>query len=66
MSNNDHCLLPKAVRHSDCSTADCRSCGWHKEVDARRVQTMAKKLTKGKDGLYRITSKKEATHERQH
>ena len=55
----DHCLLPEAVRHSDCRTADCSRCGWNKEVDAIRRKTMAKKLTKGKDGLHRITNKKE-------
>lgn len=59
----DHCLLPEAVRHSDCRWADCSRCGWHEEVNARRVRTMAAKLTKGKDGLLRITSKKEATHD---
>lgn len=63
MRTYDHCLLPEAVRHSDCRTADCSRCGWHKEVDEARRKSMAKGLTKGKDGLLRITTKKEATHD---
>lgn len=59
----DHCLLPETVRHSDCRTADCSRCGWNEEVDKARKKTMAKQLTKGTDGLYRITTEKEATHD---